>query len=88
MVRSYLIATVHRNKTYPCKGCAQNCLENEGFQKNVTKNVLKCSPKVIMLTNEKKKNPMIVDIEIDFESQILALSCLFTKYKNLRLKTY
>ena len=52
----------------------------KGFKKNVTKNVLKCSPKVIMLTNE-KKNPMIVDIEIDFESQILALSCLFTKYK-------
>ena len=58
----------------------------KGFKKNVTKNVLKCSPKVIMLTNEKKKkNPMIVDIEIDFESQILALSCLFTKYKNLQL---
>ena len=34
---------VHRNKTYPCKGCAQNCLENEGFQKNVTKIfLLKC----------------------------------------------
>ena len=55
----------------------------KGFKKNVTK---KCSPKVIMLTNE-KKNLMIVDIEIeiDFESQILALSCLFTKYKNLQL---
>ena len=29
---------VHRNKTYPCKGCAQNCLENEGVQKIVKKN--------------------------------------------------
>ena len=39
----------HRNKTYPCKGCAQNCLENEGFQKNVTKKCSHGAIKVICL---------------------------------------
>ena len=66
------------NKTYPCKGCAQNCLENEGFQKMYQK----CSPKVIMLINEKKIR-WIFTLKLTLKVRFWHyFAYIFTKYKN------